>query len=59
MVDNDRLSEALALMQKALQLLDEAKAPPQVGANLDLATCRLQDEIAVRLTPPDRRKTHN
>lgn len=59
MSDNDPLIQALILMQKALQLLDEAKAAPHVGANLDLATCQLQDEIAARVTPPKRGTTHN
>jgi hypothetical protein len=41
MVDDGRLSQALRLMQDALQLLDEANAAPDVGAHLDLAICRL------------------
>ncbi len=45
MVDVDRLSHALSLMQNALQLLDESKAPAQLGAHLDLAICRLQEEV--------------
>jgi hypothetical protein len=47
MSDRDRLSQALNLMQEALQLLDKAKAPAHVGAHLDLAICRLQ-EVALR-----------
>lgn len=38
------LAEAAALMKTALVLLDEAEAPPDIGAHLDLAICRL-DEI--------------
>lgn len=34
--------EALALMQKALAILDESNAPPEIGADLDLAIARLQ-----------------
>jgi hypothetical protein len=45
MVDNDRLSQALSLMENALQLIDEAKADPQLGAHLDLAICRLKDQL--------------
>jgi len=35
-------SEALALMRKALAILDRCNAPPEVGANLDLAIARLE-----------------
>lgn len=35
-------SEALALMRKALAILDESNAPPEVGADLDLAIARLE-----------------
>ena len=38
-------SEALALMQRALAMLDETKAPPEVGAHLDLAIVRLAEYI--------------
>jgi hypothetical protein len=57
----DRLSQALALMQKALQLLDDAAAAPHVGANLDLAICHLRDEIAARIPPraPELRTTND
>ena len=36
---------ALSQMQEALRLLDESEAPPQVGAQLDLAIQQLKDEI--------------
>ena len=37
---------ALSQMQTALRMLDESDAPPQVGAQLDLAIQHLKDEIA-------------
>ena len=45
MVDVSRLSQALSLMQQALELIDEADVAAHVGAHLDLAICRLQDEV--------------
>ena len=37
---------ALAHMEQALALLDQCDAPGDVGANLDLAICRLRDVLA-------------
>lgn len=39
-------SEALALMQHALAMLDESQAPAQIGAHLDLAIIRLQEHLS-------------
>ena len=39
------LMSALSQMQEALRLLDESDAPPQVGAQLDLAIQQLKQEI--------------
>lgn len=39
-------SLALSRMQDALRLLDEAAAPPHIGAQLDFAIQRLSEEIA-------------
>jgi hypothetical protein len=39
------LISALSQMQEALRLLDESDAPPQVGAQLDLAIQQLKQEI--------------
>lgn len=39
-------SEALALMQRALGMLDESQAPAQIGAHLDLAIVRLQEHLS-------------
>jgi len=39
----DGTGEALALMERALSLLDEAEGPADVGAHLDLAINRLKD----------------
>jgi hypothetical protein len=41
----DRMRQALDLMTEALRLLDEARAPAQVGAHLDLAIVRLAEAI--------------
>lgn len=40
------LQTALADMETALSILDDAGAPHEIGAYLDLAICRLRDEIA-------------
>ena len=53
-------SEALALMQRALAMLDEAKAPAEVGAHLDLAIIRLAEHIesaAAQIAPRQSRLT--
>jgi hypothetical protein len=39
-------SEALALMQRALAMLDESQAPAQIGAHLDLAIIRLEEHLS-------------
>ena len=39
------LAQALELMRSALELLDEANAPADLGAHLDLAICRLEEVI--------------
>lgn len=43
------LNDALHLMKSALALLDEADAPGEVGAHLDLAKCRLIETIEARV----------
>jgi hypothetical protein len=40
------LDQALNSMQAALDLLDQAEAPPHIGAHLDLAICELQRTIS-------------
>jgi hypothetical protein len=40
---DEMLAEALLYMQHALQLLDDAGAPGDIGAHLDLAICRLTE----------------
>jgi hypothetical protein len=42
--------EALAYMEKALELLDTFDLDVEVGAHLDLAICRLRDAIQSRAT---------
>lgn len=39
------LAEALGQLQKALELLDEADAPADIGAHVDLAICRLGERL--------------
>ena len=41
-----KLADAMALMQQALELLDESQAPPDNGAHLDLAIVRLGEALA-------------
>lgn len=41
----DGWSEALALLQRALAILDETKAPSEIGAYLDLAIVRLSEYV--------------
>ena len=41
-----KLADAMALMQRALQLLDETQAPADIGAHLDLAIVRLGEATA-------------
>jgi hypothetical protein len=38
-------AKALGFMENALRLLDQAKAAPWIGAHLDLAICRLREEM--------------
>lgn len=42
-IDEERLLKAVAYMDCALQLVDQADAPADIGAHLDLAICRLKD----------------
>jgi len=44
-IRGEALVDALAHLQSALELLDRANAPGQIGAHVDLAICQLQDEI--------------
>lgn len=46
----DMVRQALAYMTSALELLDRAKAPAQIGAHLDLAICELQDSIMPQIS---------
>ena len=39
------LAEAMIQLQKALELLDEADAPADIGAHVDLAICRLEERL--------------
>ncbi len=43
------LAEALALMERALHLIDEHDGPADVGANLDLAIHRLKEWIETQI----------
>jgi len=44
-----KLEEARSLMDRALQLLDEAEAPAQIGAYLDMAICGLRAALGEEL----------
>lgn len=46
-----KLAEAMALMRQALQLLDAAQAPADIGAHLDLAIVRLGEAMAKASDP--------
>ena len=46
--NGEKLEKALICMESALQLLDDADAPPEIGAHLDLAICRLMDVLPQR-----------
>jgi hypothetical protein len=48
----EMLRRALALMENALDLLDDADCSADVGAHLDLAICRLRD-VSVASTAAD------
>jgi len=53
---------ALALRQltDALRLLDESNAPPEIGAEVDLAIHRLQNAIrSARVPPPARSRSED
>lgn len=50
-----KLHDALKLMENALQLLDEAGCSADIGAHLDLAICRLRDVLpqsSAEIPPP-------
>ena len=51
----ERLLEALHLMTSALNILDQEKAPGDVGAHLDLAIERLRQSM--NSAPPDQRRS--
>jgi hypothetical protein len=40
-------ASALSLMEEALGLLDRCDAAPEIGAHLDLAICRLRENLEV------------
>lgn len=53
MVDrDDALSAALAHLREAIALLDEADAPAQIGAHVDLAAHQLQALLPLTKLPP-------
>jgi hypothetical protein len=47
-----RLTEALDQLLSALQLLDSAAAPPQIGAHVDLAIHELHSAVARTMAGP-------
>lgn len=42
---DDQLARSLGLLRTALQLLDEAEAPAQIGAQVDLAANLLEEHL--------------
>ena len=42
----EKLEKALICMESALQLLDDADAPADIGAHLDMSMCRLKDVLS-------------
>lgn len=46
-VAEDDEMAALALMEKALALLDRCDSLSEIGAQLDLALCRLRDRLGI------------
>lgn len=44
--DKEKLEKALICLESALQLLDDADAPADIGAHLDLSMCRLKDVLS-------------
>lgn len=46
--DGEQFTRAIIHMETALRLLDAAKAPLDVGAHLDFATCRLREFLAAQ-----------
>jgi hypothetical protein len=44
----DACAVALTKMKEALEALDSADAPAEIGAHLDLAVCRLEDFLGSR-----------
>jgi hypothetical protein len=51
--NSDKWSLALNHLNEALRLLDESDAPPEVGAELDLAIHRLRSSIEGRTQDDD------
>lgn len=48
----DILSQAIEHLQAALSKLDEAQAPAQIGAYVDLALCQLNEAVVSTGTVP-------
>ena len=48
--DPTPLNTALEMMRSALTLLDQGKAPEEIGAQLDLAICRLEATLQASIT---------
>jgi hypothetical protein len=45
--------EALALLEKSLSILDQLGVPAEIGANVDLAICRLRERIGLPAAGPE------
>lgn len=55
----DALGDAARHLRAALELLDSAGAPAQIGAHVDLAACQLETELVESSLPPSRRHMAN
>ena len=44
-VRHKELLKALALLSEALEILDAADAPADIGAHVDLALCRVRETL--------------
>lgn len=49
-------AEAMHLLKRGLELLDSADAPAEIGANVDLALCRLLEHLEAQQELEARRR---
>jgi hypothetical protein len=44
-MNSNDLTDALQLLEGALQIMDDSDAPGHIGAHLDLALCQLREHL--------------